>query len=170
MDKEDMPAQNRMQAYKPGDSDQRPWGGYVVTGVGANAKGEEYCDKDITVNPGQILSLQSHALRREHWKVLNGTLTVILDDKVVTLQKGQDIVIPQGAIHAMANLSQSPVVVQERQEGICREEDIVRYLDAYGRSSPYTPDPRTQGSVAAYESVMKQIGGEKSSAPAAPKP
>ena len=49
-----------METYKIGDSDERPWGRYVVTGVGVTPDGVEYCEKQMTLRPGQVLSMQSH--------------------------------------------------------------------------------------------------------------
>lgn len=145
-----------MAAYKVGDRDERPWGCYEVTGVGLNEKGEEFCEKKITVNPGQILSLQSHNLRRELWIVKSGDLTVQVDDSVYILHPEKSAHIPRGAIHCMANLGSEPCVVYEKQEGICREEDIIRYLDAYGRETETSDKPREQyieDSIALYRSI-----------------
>ncbi len=143
--------------YHVGDRDTRPWGEYEVTAVTKNAAGEEVCEKKITVLPKQILSLQSHELRRELWRVVSGELTVILNDRRITLTAGQDINVPLGSIHAMANTSDAPCVVFERQEGTCREEDIKRYLDAYGRGVEASDNPVVTASLAVYTEVMKEI-------------
>jgi mannose-6-phosphate isomerase-like protein (cupin superfamily) len=150
-----------MIAYKVGDSDRRPWGEYKVTAVGATAGGEEYCEKEITVNPAQILSLQSHEYRREHWIVRKGALTVVLDGEILTLEAGQDVRVPLSAIHCMANTGDAPCVVHERQEGICREEDIKRYVDSYGRGTESADDQRAADSIAAYNAVVAKIKSGK---------
>ena len=144
-----------MAAYKIGDHDERPWGSYVVTAVG-HAGGEEYCEKEITVRPGQILSLQSHELRREHWRVEKGTLTVVLDGERLTLNAGEDVRIPLRGVHCMANLGKVPCVVHERQEGVCREEDIRRYVDAYGRATEDVPEAAS--SIGVYREILAEIG------------
>lgn len=150
-------ANTAMEAYKIGDGDTRPWGKYVVTGVGTNEFNEEYCEKQITVNPNQVLSLQSHDLRRELWRVEQGILTVILNDRRIDLKAGQSIEIPLYSIHAMANLGSVPVVVYEKQQGICREEDIRRYVDAYGRGTEQTADPMVAASIAVYADILAEI-------------
>ncbi len=132
--------------YKVGDTDARPWGTYVVTGLSKSDDGTETCEKEIVIYPSNIMSLQSHCFRAELWEVLEGTLTVIVDGSVKELGKGDTIDVPVGAVHCMANLqvrvtANSPVtVVKEVQTGICREEDIVRYIDMYGRSTVETTD------------------------------
>jgi len=146
-----------MIEYKVGDHDTRPWGTYEVTAVGNNAKGEEFCEKKITVSPAQILSLQSHKLRREYWEVKSGTLTVVADGQRKTLQAGQSINLALGTIHCMAKLGSVPAVVAERQEGICREEDIIRYVDAYGRGTEGGDTPQIKASVTVYQEILTQI-------------
>ncbi len=144
--------------YKVGDSDQRPWGAYEVTAIGSLEGGEEYCEKLITVHPGQILSLQSHQMRREMWRIEAGTLTVILDDTRHTLTVGQTLMIPQGSLHAMANLMDGDCVVFERQEGICREADISRFHDAYGRSvDPLPAGDKALGSLVLYKQTLADL-------------
>ncbi|MDH5723513.1 MAG: phosphomannose isomerase type II C-terminal cupin domain [Alphaproteobacteria bacterium] len=149
------PASN-MDSYSVGDSDKRPWGEYVVIGVGHDPNGDEYCEKHITVNPGQILSLQSHNHRREYWEVKEGTLEVVMDDKHITLQKGESIEVPLGAIHCMANGSDKPCLVYEKQMGLCSEDDIIRYVDAYGRGT-FELDEKSQISVDLYNKVREEI-------------
>ncbi|MCB1529595.1 MAG: phosphomannose isomerase type II C-terminal cupin domain [Rhodospirillales bacterium] len=142
--------------YKTGDSDTRPWGKYVVTNVGVTESGEDFCEKEITVHPGELLSLQSHELRREHWRVKEGTLTVIRDRKRITLEAGQDIEIAVRSIHCMANLGEVACVVHERQEGICREDDIVRYRDAYDRSAG-TAESEAKESLLLYTRILDEL-------------
>jgi mannose-6-phosphate isomerase len=150
-------AASHMAAYKVGDRDKRPWGDYVVTGVGQNDKGEEYCEKRITVNPGQVLSLQSHEHRREHWVVEQGVLTVIRDNERLELAAGQDVRLARGSIHCMANLSGQPCTVRELQEGLCREDDIKRYVDAYGRGTERLTSQTAAESIALYKGIVDDI-------------
>lgn len=145
------------ERYRVGDMDIRPWGSYTVTAVGVKENGEESCVKEIQVSPGQILSLQSHEHRREHWKVVSGVLTVVLDGQRIALKAGEDIRIPQGSVHCMANLGQKNVIVQEIQQGICREEDITRYIDAYGRGTAASEDPRVVNSMAVYKELLLEL-------------
>lgn len=145
-----------LPAYKVGDIDTRPWGSYTVIAVGLNEDGEEFCEKEIIVNPGQVLSLQSHEHRREYWRVMQGTLTIIVDGKRKTLAKDEDVRIPKGALHCMANLGEEACVVQERQAGLCREEDITRYMDAYGRVEDKNR-PEIAESLALYKQILEDI-------------
>jgi len=144
--------------YQVGDHDERPWGSYTVTAVGKNDAGEDMCEKDIHVLPRRILSLQSHEQRREHWQVIAGHLTVILDGTRHELPAGSAIRIPLGAIHCMANLGAETCTVREVQEGICREDDIKRYVDAYGRGTETVFGEAAEKSIALYHELLAALG------------
>ncbi len=107
----------------------RPWGYYTTLNGGKN-----WLTKIINVSPGHKLSLQSHNYRSEHWVVLEGSATVVLNDKTYTLQKRQSINIPIQAKHSLQNLTKDPLKILEVQKGAyISEEDIIRYEDMYGR-------------------------------------
>lgn len=145
----------RIEEYTIGDYDRRPWGFWLVTDVPVSGDAN-YCEKIIVVSPKQILSLQSHNLRHETWTVLDGTLVAIINDKCSTLVRGQAIEVPLGAPHSMANLSDAPCIIKERQAGICRESDITRYLDAYGRITGGTNE-RINKTVNLYLAVLEKM-------------
>ena len=128
------PNTSTLAAYTIGEKDTRPWGNYEVIDLGTE-NGEEFCVKTITVNPGGVLSLQSHKLRREEWTVLEGDLEVTRDQEILNLKAGESVDIPRGAVHRMANRGTVPAVVKEIQRGICREDDIERFEDIYGRTA-----------------------------------
>ena len=46
---------------------KRPWGSYLIL-----AKSKIFLIKKIKVNPGGILSYQSHKFRSEHWIIIKG--------------------------------------------------------------------------------------------------
>lgn len=140
--------------YQVGEFDRRPWGCWLVTKA-PEKDSYDYCEKIIVVASGKILSLQSHKLRHETWTVLDGTLITIIDGESVTLDSGQTIEVPVGAPHSMANLSDSPCIVKERQTGICRENDIIRYLDAYGRITAGANE-KIMKSVDLYNAILQQ--------------
>ncbi len=143
-------------SYAIGDDDERPWGSYIVTDIGITENGDDFCEKDITINSGEILSLQSHEFRREFWTVKKGTLTILCDDMRKTLKAEDSISIPMKSLHCMANLSHPPCIVHERQEGICRENDITRYVDNYGRATQ-TDNAKAQKSILIYTEILAEL-------------
>ena len=107
----------------------RPWGSYDSIDSGLN-----YQVKNITVNPGERLSLQRHQHRAEHWVVVSGLATVHLDGKEYSLNASDSIYIPLGAIHSLANNTSELLQLIEVQSGsYLGEDDIERLEDLYGR-------------------------------------
>ena len=107
----------------------RPWGFYTCLNGG-----DGWLSKIITVSAGHKLSLQSHNHRSEHWVVLEGTATVILEDEIHELSKCQSIDIPLKAKHSLQNHTNEILKILEVQKGdYISEDDIIRYEDIYGR-------------------------------------
>lgn len=111
--------------------DERPWGSFTVLDEGATWK-----VKRIEVLPGKRLSYQKHAQRAEHWMIVQGTATVTLDGKDITLSATETIDIPIGAAHRIENPGAEKLVFIEVQHGTYfGEDDIVRLQDDYGRTA-----------------------------------
>ena len=109
--------------------DYRPWGWYESI-----ALGPRFQVKRIVVNPGGILSLQSHNHRSEHWIVVEGTAKVTIDKDITIVNENQSVYIPLGAIHRLENPSKLRLTLIEVQTGsYFGEDDIIRYEDAYAR-------------------------------------
>jgi len=109
----------------------KPWGSYKTF-----EKDKGFLVKRITVAPGEILSLQSHKHRSEHWLVASGVATVECDGEKSYLNQFESISIPQGAKHRLSNENKALLKVVEVQFGeILSEDDITRYEDKYKRES-----------------------------------
>lgn len=116
--------------YKRGDKDTRPWGTWEVLD-----SGEKHCVKRIMVTPGNILSLQSHNHRDEHWIIVKGEAVVTLGEEKIAKKENEAIFIPVGVKHRIQNNSKENMEFIEVQTGdTLDEEDIIRYEDSYGRS------------------------------------
>nr|WP_275266145.1 phosphomannose isomerase type II C-terminal cupin domain [Nocardioides caldifontis] len=111
------------------ESEQRPWGSWHVIDVNHG-----YKIKRIHVNPGCRLSYQTHQYRSEHWVVIFGVATCIIDGQVVTAGPGESVDVPQGAKHRLCNEGKQELVIVEVQHGAYTgEDDICRHDDDYGR-------------------------------------
>lgn len=107
----------------------RPWGKFTVLHEAPGCK-----IKEIVVNSGQKLSLQSHKNRSEHWVVVSGIARVTRDKEVFDLQVNESTIIPQGGKHRLENAQNVPLTIIEVQTGsYLGEDDIERFDDAYGR-------------------------------------
>lgn len=109
--------------------DHRPWGYFETLTLG-----ERFQVKRIVVNPGAVLSLQSHVHRAEHWIVVVGTAKVTIDGEARLISENQSVYVPLGAVHRMENPGKVPMELIEVQTGIyLGEDDIIRYEDVYAR-------------------------------------
>lgn len=109
--------------------ENRPWGRFEVL-----KEQPHYKSKIIRVDAGQKISYQSHVNRSEHWILVRGQATVVLNDQEIPLKTGEHIFIPQGAKHRIMNTTNEVVEFIEVQIGsYFGEDDIVRYQDEYGR-------------------------------------
>ena len=108
---------------------RRPWGTYEIL-----KKENYYQVKRITLDPEQMLSLQYHHHRSEHWLVIKGNALVQIGDKNYETGPGQYRHIPQGEKHRLSNIGSEELVLIEVQIGnYFGEDDIVRLEDIYGR-------------------------------------
>jgi cytidyltransferase-like protein len=108
---------------------KRPWGYYRVL----HEQGKEVKVKELTVNPGQCLSMQRHQDRAEHWFIVEGkaeiyTLNRSTDQEFVgVFNKHQSLHIKQSEWHQICNPGDVPLKIVEIQYGTnCVEEDIER--------------------------------------------
>lgn len=107
----------------------RPWGYYRVL----HQDGREVKVKELTVDPGQRLSMQRHDKRSEFWFVSHGTATVYtLDtssdvDLLGVYEHNEHLWISKKQWHQLVNESDVPLRLIEIQYGDdCVEDDIVR--------------------------------------------
>lgn len=112
----------------------RPWGSYIEL-----EKGDRYRIKRITVEQGEMLSLQMHHHRSEHWVVVKGIAKVILENiegeiKEIFVYENESIFVPKITKHRLINPGKVPLEIIEVQVGeYVEEDDIVRFEDVYKR-------------------------------------
>jgi len=114
---------------------ERAWGYYRVLHDVPGMK-----VKELTVNPGQRLSMQRHWLRSEYWIVQSGTGVVNgIDAASKTLYKYHEHHVPHLEWHQLTNPFKIPLKIVEVQYGErCVEEDIERQCEPYQFSSDTT--------------------------------
>jgi mannose-6-phosphate isomerase-like protein (cupin superfamily) len=109
--------------------EERPWGWFKIL-----LETPHYKVKELLIKPGCRVSYQSHTRRSEHWLIVQGTATVILDDKSLTLEEGMSTDILTGTKHRIGNNGTTDMVFIEVQRGdYFGEDDITRYEDDYNR-------------------------------------
>jgi cytidyltransferase-like protein len=103
---------------------QRSWGYYrILHNPSNNIK-----VKELTVDPGQHLSMQRHQHRSEYWFVAEGTATVAWHNQEQTVMtQYQSGTIQQHEWHQLINNTNDPLKIIEIQYGTdCNESDIER--------------------------------------------
>lgn len=109
------------------DRTERPWGFWRVLNDKAG-----YKVKELVINPGCSLSDQRHKHRDEYWYVLEGSVTINLEDeegqwRIQVLNEHTTYLIRQGMWHKTINEGERPAHILEIQVGQqCFEEDIER--------------------------------------------
>ena len=107
----------------------RPWGSFTILEDAADCK-----VKRLVVKPGQVLSLQRHHRRAEHWTVLRGTAKVRLGDDEFLLKANQSTYVPTDTLHRLENPGDEDIhLIEVQTGGYFGEDDIERLEDIYGR-------------------------------------
>lgn len=113
-----------------GESDTRPWGTWTILD-----EGEGFKVKRLEVLPHSRLSYQTHEHRSEHWVVVTGKTSSIIDGDTVISGPGECVEIGIGVPHRIVNDEDEPLVIIEVQRGAyCGEDDITRLEDDFGRA------------------------------------
>ncbi|MFN9621378.1 MAG: phosphomannose isomerase type II C-terminal cupin domain [Cyanobacteriota bacterium] len=107
---------------------ERPWGWYETL-----CEGEGYLVKRLWLSPGQRISLQRHHHRCEHWVVVHGEGSLILDDATIPAARGTTLFVPEGARHRAEAGSLALEIVEVQRGSVLREDDIERFEDDFGR-------------------------------------
>ena len=109
----------------------KPWGYYNTL-----INNKEFLVKKIVIFPKQSISLQIHNFRSEHWIVLEGTATILINKNEITLKKSESTYVPQKTEHKVTNNTDEPLIILETQLGTkLSENDIIRIEDQYNRKS-----------------------------------
>jgi mannose-6-phosphate isomerase len=109
--------------------EERQWGSFQIL---SDEKG--YKVKKITVTPNQRLSLQLHTGRDEYWTIVKGVGWMHVAGKEYDVEVGDVVQIPKYQTHRIENNLTEDLVFIEVQLGECREDDIIRIQDDYGRA------------------------------------
>jgi mannose-6-phosphate isomerase len=108
--------------------EERPWG-----------KFEKYIEnqkctvKILYLHPNAQTSVQYHSMRDEWWKVIKGSVKIMVDNQEHQLKENDSFSIQKGLVHQIINLGQESWIL-EISTGEFKEEDIVRVKDIYNRT------------------------------------
>ena len=110
------------------EKQNRPWGSFERFTLN-----EPSTVKVVSINAGEVISLQTHARRDEFWKILSGSGTVTNNSTRLLAHSGGAFWNERGAKH---RIEAGPEGLQflEIAFGEFDEQDIKRLEDRYGRS------------------------------------
>jgi|TARA_S200002703_G_scaffold38414_2_gene33709 mannose-6-phosphate isomerase-like protein (cupin superfamily) len=104
----------------------RPWGTYRVL-----KRTPKMVAKILHVYAGRSMSVQYHNFREEHWKILEGQSSVLIDDRWWDFMPGARVYIPKRTIHCV-RASMGHIRIFEVWNGEKLDEnDIIRVYDDY---------------------------------------
>jgi len=112
------------------EHEDRPWGSFDRFTLN-----EASTVKIVRVDAGKRLSLQRHQQRSEFWRVIEGTGVARVGDEEIALSMGDEVAIPQGALHRLSG-GPAGIAVLEIALGTFDENDIERVEDDFGRGTP----------------------------------
>ena len=120
------------------DFEQRPWGHYEVINrfplLGHDGVSFDVVIKKIVVEPGKRLSYQSHQGRTEHWYIISGVGSVVINGVESLVKPGDAVDVPKGFYHRIGAHADTELVFIEVATGQVDEHDIVRHEDDFGRA------------------------------------
>ncbi len=98
------------------------WGTQQVLG-----KDTYFKVKKVVIFPGKIHHLHKHHMRSEQWTVVKGTATITLGKECREYREKESVYVPIGVDHAVANTTDSEVIIIEISIGMTlSEEDSIK--------------------------------------------
>jgi mannose-1-phosphate guanylyltransferase/mannose-1-phosphate guanylyltransferase/mannose-6-phosphate isomerase len=110
------------------EKDIRPWGQYERFSLS-----ESTTVKIISVSPNEAFSLQTHAHRKEFWRILSGSGTITIGETRTEAKAGDQFMADMGEKHR-AEAGPEGLQFLEIAFGEFDENDIIRLEDRYGRT------------------------------------
>lgn len=101
-------SKQQKDAFDEGDIYYTTWGCKETL-----SRSEGYLVKKLTIFPGRSLSLHKHEKRSEHWSIVSGTATIVLNGEEKEYHTNESILVPMGVFHRISNETSKDLVVIE---------------------------------------------------------
>ena len=98
--------------FDEGDIFYTPWGCKETL-----TRSADYMVKKLTILPGRSISMHRHEKRSEHWSVVSGIATIVLDAQEREYRRNESIFVPIGCYHEIRNEYARDLVVIEVSVG-----------------------------------------------------
>lgn len=104
---------------------------FVITTTTAASNGEVLAFDFFLAPGGSVPMMHAHLKQAESFRCKRGTLTVKLEDGTRTLGPGDELTLPAGTFHALANLGDEEVYCEVEYRPAGRSEDFLKIGGAY---------------------------------------
>ncbi|MBR6316456.1 MAG: cupin domain-containing protein [Lachnospiraceae bacterium] len=104
--------ENLLPYFDEGDIFYTTWGCKETL-----TRNPNYMVKKLTILPGRSISIHKHEKRSEHWSVVSGIATIIMDGVEKEYQRNESIFVPIGCYHEIRNDYARELVVIEVSVG-----------------------------------------------------
>jgi mannose-6-phosphate isomerase-like protein (cupin superfamily) len=133
-----------------------PGGASFLITRSATETGGESVEMEITLPPGAPGSpLHVHPNQEERWDVLEGELTVFLDDRWRPLRAGESLSIPAGHTHTLRNRSSERVRVRDSHWPALDFEDYIVRLHSLAEAGKIR-DPRSPSTLIHFSMLWQE--------------
>ena len=109
------------------EKEYRPWGWFSVL-----KRGDNYCVKQLWIEPDKRISLQFHRHRTEDWVIVQGGGVITQGNLETECKAGDTFFIGIEQRHRVKG-GEDGITIIEVQRGKCEEDDIVRLEDDFNR-------------------------------------
>ena len=107
--------------------ERRGWGEYKVLDYKLHEDGNNSLVKELIITPGKHISYQRHRCRTEIWIFTEGVGTLILNNEIKQVNRGDVVIIKPGMKHAIKGITELRIV--EIQIGNELTEDDIERLN-----------------------------------------
>lgn len=119
---------NKVKLYNGATLVEKPWGSYTDI-----YRTPTTVFKQIQLKPGGAISYQFHEKREEFWYISSGVGVMKINEEEFYAKAGDSFYMNKMDRHTIENTGDLILTIMEMQCGECREDDIVRLEDKYGR-------------------------------------
>lgn len=106
-------------------------------------RAEGYMVKKLTIFPGKSLTMHKHEKRSEHWSVVNGTASIVIDGVEKDYGRGNSIFVPVGVFHKIENRTAKDLIIIEVSVGTSagnKSGDILQAEESFVKLHPVYKD------------------------------
>jgi mannose-1-phosphate guanylyltransferase/mannose-6-phosphate isomerase len=106
-------------------------------------RSEGYMVKKLTIFPGKSLTMHKHEQRSEHWSIVSGTASIIINGSTKEYSRNHSVFVPVNTFHKIENKTANDLIVIEVSVGTSagiQNADIQQAVEEFVRLQPAYKD------------------------------